>query len=328
MAAWLSLDQLEKTGPDLFKEMLRYMPTAEYEDYFKNGAWKEDLMRLDLQLVVAHRLGAGAPNPLPLEEVPEVELPAAAAKPVIQAPSPMGVIKNAAVTPASALGANSQVAGGGIGAVASGVQELRLIALLVTKWKLEPTRTKNLLSTLPPQKRHQVIQTFKTEAAPGAPATDALEAFVKKAAEAKDAGSTATAATTTATPKAPGIQPRPAGALTVVRPGVAGATAMAGSSPAVAKPGGLRPQVVAPATPGFATAQGSLALKRPLSPGPAQGAAAGMTQVEWKRPRPMGTPMGVGGGMAGGFQKGMQKGMDKGGWGRPPMGGGWGCGKG
>mmetsp|Transcript_59381 Transcript_59381/g.109826 ORF Transcript_59381/g.109826 Transcript_59381/m.109826 type:complete len:311 (-) Transcript_59381:85-1017(-) len=180
MAAWLSQDQLEKTGPDLFKEFLRYMPTVEYEDYFKNGVWKEDLMRLDLQMVVAHRLGAGAPEPLSLDEIPEVDLPLAAAKPAIQVPVQTGVLK------AGPMGA-APVAATGASPVAPGVAELRLVALLVTKWKLDPTRTKTLLSQLSPAKRHYVIQNFKTEQTAPAPATDALEAYVKQQLEA-DAG--------------------------------------------------------------------------------------------------------------------------------------------
>mmetsp|Transcript_17710 Transcript_17710/g.41064 ORF Transcript_17710/g.41064 Transcript_17710/m.41064 type:complete len:356 (-) Transcript_17710:90-1157(-) len=333
MAAWLSQEQLEKTGPDLFKEFLRYMPTVEYEDYFKNGVWKEDIMRLDLQMVVAHRLGAGAPEPLSLDEIPQVDLPLAAAKPVIQVPQQTGVLK------AGAMG-TSQAAVTGSSPVAPGVAELRLVALLVTKWKLDPTRTKTLLSQVSPAKRHYVIQNFKTEAGAGKDATDALEAYIKQQLSGEAGGAQPAEGSSKPAPKAT-ITPQ--GTLKPAVPvGLAG---LAGSA-APAKAAATRPALTIRTAPGAlpvgaqqsqpAAQQGATqGIKRPLVPmGQAQ---PGPAPADWaaKRPRPMGMggPSAWSSGMQQGAQGGMQQGMQRpmgmssaGGFGcnsRPPMGGGF-----
>lgn len=73
---------LEKTGKELFRELLRFYPVADVEDYYKpvpgqGSPWKDDDMKMDLQLLWAHRKEAGAPDPIALEEVPEPELPQA-----------------------------------------------------------------------------------------------------------------------------------------------------------------------------------------------------------------------------------------------------------
>merc|ERR1711933_79326 len=99
---------LEKTGQDLFKEILRIYDTAEFEDYFKAGAWKNDLMKTDYVLLAAHRKEAGAPDPPALEDV---VMPEGIEK--------TNVAKALPGTTAAAL------AGGGP------VAELRLIALFV-----------------------------------------------------------------------------------------------------------------------------------------------------------------------------------------------------
>jgi len=54
--------------------------------------------------------------------------------------------------------------------------ELRLIALLVTKWKLNPTSTKMILSRLPAARRQFVIRNFRAPA--GGDPTVALEQYV------------------------------------------------------------------------------------------------------------------------------------------------------
>eukprot|EP00449_Zooxanthella_nutricula_P031629 CAMPEP_0198491076 /NCGR_PEP_ID=MMETSP1462-20131121/2554_1 /TAXON_ID=1333877 /ORGANISM="Brandtodinium nutriculum, Strain RCC3387" /LENGTH=75 /DNA_ID=CAMNT_0044219663 /DNA_START=120 /DNA_END=343 /DNA_ORIENTATION=+ len=64
-----------KTGPELFRELLRQLPLVNAEDYCKNGVWQNELMKLDIQILAAHRLEAGAPDPPPLSEVRMPELP-------------------------------------------------------------------------------------------------------------------------------------------------------------------------------------------------------------------------------------------------------------
>lgn len=185
---------LNKKGIELFKELLRVYSVAEVEDYYKMGVWRDELMKAYLQLIEAHRKEAGAPDPIPLEEVVMPELPKA---PVVQpgltglfavrpgmpqiiaagAVRPMGVT----VAPSAALAvATRPVAAPVVAAAASAsgpVAELRLIALFVAKWKLDPTRTKMMLAKMTPARRRYVIQNFKTVAT-GVEATNSLEQFI------------------------------------------------------------------------------------------------------------------------------------------------------
>ncbi|CAK0884986.1 unnamed protein product, partial [Prorocentrum cordatum] len=136
-------ERLLKKGPDLFQELLRVYPVAEPEDYFKAGQWRDEVMKTDLQLIEAHRLEAGAPDPPALDEVKMPELPTA---------QPAGAGVRPPVTGLSALmGARATVAGGApaLAAPGSGVVELRLMALFVAKWKLDATKTKLALAKLP-----------------------------------------------------------------------------------------------------------------------------------------------------------------------------------
>lgn len=135
-------EALEKSGPELFRELLRLYETVEYEDYFKAGKWKDDLMKTDLVLIAAHRKEAGAPDPPALEDV---ELPALPTAPSVT----LGGLTSQAVGAAPAGGP---------------VAELRLIALFVAKWKLDPTKAKASLSKLLPNRRRYVIQNFKATA--------------------------------------------------------------------------------------------------------------------------------------------------------------------
>jgi hypothetical protein len=160
----MSEEALAKTGPELFKELLRLYDTAEVEDYFKNGAWKNDLMKTDLVLIEAHRKEAGAPDPPTLEDVKLPDMPAAAA-------GAMGLLQQKMALGALTAGAT------GVGAAAGPVAELRLIALFVAKWKLDPTKTKMLLAKLNPQRRRYVIQNFKATASGEAGATE-LESYI------------------------------------------------------------------------------------------------------------------------------------------------------
>mmetsp|Transcript_56609 Transcript_56609/g.104785 ORF Transcript_56609/g.104785 Transcript_56609/m.104785 type:complete len:455 (-) Transcript_56609:167-1531(-) len=66
---------LSKSGLLIFKELQRFFPTAEPEDYILNGAWNDELLKLDLQLIEAHRREAGADDPLEPEAVPDVSIP-------------------------------------------------------------------------------------------------------------------------------------------------------------------------------------------------------------------------------------------------------------
>eukprot|EP00931_Biecheleriopsis_adriatica_P091738 TRINITY_DN6561_c0_g1_i1.p1 TRINITY_DN6561_c0_g1~~TRINITY_DN6561_c0_g1_i1.p1 ORF type:complete len:295 (+),score=37.31 TRINITY_DN6561_c0_g1_i1:59-943(+) len=182
-------ERLSKSGPELFKELFRIYEVAEVDDYYKNGVWKDDLMKTDIQLIDRHRREAGAPEP---PELSEVVLP----------PMP---------------GQSSVAVGGGVGSVGGAVAELRLIALFVAKWKLDAARTKTALSKLLPARRRYVIANFKSTADDGT-STDELEEYIKTC-ESTNAWAAATAAPTITpvTPVTVGVK-RPLGASTVVQP--------------------------------------------------------------------------------------------------------------
>jgi len=151
-------EALNKSGTELFKELLRIYETAEPEDYQKLGHWKDDLLKMDLVLVEAHRKEAGAPDPPDLADVIMPDMGSA--------------------LPALASVGAMRIGVPGVQATVGGpVAELRLIALFVAKWKLDPTKTKLVLAKLTPQRRRHVMQHFKSTES-GDAATAELGTFI------------------------------------------------------------------------------------------------------------------------------------------------------
>lgn len=64
-----------RDGSQLFRELLRLLPSVHMEDYCHNGVWDRENLLLDFELIERHREQAGAPTPPSLEDIPEVELP-------------------------------------------------------------------------------------------------------------------------------------------------------------------------------------------------------------------------------------------------------------
>ncbi|CAJ1448811.1 unnamed protein product, partial [Effrenium voratum] len=141
---------LNKSGPELFKELRRFYSVAQVEDYFKHGVWRDELMRTDLRLIAVHRREAGAPEPPDLSEVQVPDLPRGAVAPM--------------ASMATTLGAS--------------VGELRLLALFVAKWKLDVTRTKATLTKLLPARRRYVIANFKGQG--DSDINDQLETYISQ----------------------------------------------------------------------------------------------------------------------------------------------------
>jgi len=80
----------EKSGVDLFRELLRRCSTVVLEDYYKNGVWLEDLLRLDIEILHAHRVEAGAPEMPPAESLKVPDIPVAPPRlPMMMAMRPM-----------------------------------------------------------------------------------------------------------------------------------------------------------------------------------------------------------------------------------------------
>jgi len=206
--AFIEEGVLSKTGPELFKELLRVYPIAEYEDYTKGNMWKDDLMRMDLKLIYAHAREAGAPYPPALDQV---KLPPGCPKaPGVSAVRPLGTalglrpgatpIKVAGRPPVAAGAAAPGAAAAAAAVAPNPAAELRLIALFVAKWKLDPTKTKVHLAKLNPARRRYVISNFKT-AVQGAEAAAELEKFIGEC-ESTDAWANAAVPATVATPAA------------------------------------------------------------------------------------------------------------------------------
>ena len=63
-------------GMELFRELLRFMPTANVHTYFNgiNKEWNKELILTDTDILQAHRREAQAPDPPPREEMPVPEI--------------------------------------------------------------------------------------------------------------------------------------------------------------------------------------------------------------------------------------------------------------
>jgi hypothetical protein len=196
---------LKKSGAELFRELVRQYPEADVEDYRKVGVWKDEQMRLDVRLFIAHRSEAGAPEAVPLSEVPvpQVKDVPVASMPVLGALSRPGVLPQANLTVRPALSVATPATAMGV------ATELREISMFVTKTKLDPMKSKAALSPLTPSRRRYVIQNFKNTASGEDGVAELLE-YIKRCessgafAEAdKTAASAPTMTASVASPAAP-----------------------------------------------------------------------------------------------------------------------------
>lgn len=269
---------MKKTGAELFREVIRFWPEADIEDYYKMGVWKDDLMRLDLALLSQHRIEAGAPDPPPLDEIPKPTVAARAGVPAVAA-KPGGNIRPMLLVQPGPVKA---------GETPAPSMELRLMALFVARWKLNPTQTKALLGKLSKPRQRYVLQNFKVTEESGADSTAALEKFIEECEEKDlwaDAEKAAEKEAEESKPETGAPPPKgvvlAAGAPTVSATGVVTAKGVVPAKPVVAvkpvvpakalvppKPGSpVTPGAVAPRPAGMIGAAG---LKRPvpaLNPG-------------------------------------------------------------
>lgn len=182
---------------------------------------------------------------------------------------PMGAAGAAGTRPTPTLlgGAASARAATSSAAAAAGgpLAELRLIALFVAKYKLDPTRTKLLLAKLTPARRRYVIQNFKTAAASGGElAMKALEGYIAQCERTNSWGGAATPTAATAPARAsPGIARSPA-----ILPGARAPTSLAARAPAAMAARGPAAQAIAAAAAARAArapmAAPFASMKRPL----------------------------------------------------------------
>jgi len=155
-------EALQKSGAELFKELYRIYPTADAEDYCKQGVWNNDLMKKDLRLLEAHRREAGAPDVPDLEDLKFPSLPASATPP----PTPQMLVSagmKALANVASAKDANVVPVSAGTSLLTgiSAVDNVKIIALFGAKHKLNPAMCKTIFSKLDAEQRKHVIMNFK-----------------------------------------------------------------------------------------------------------------------------------------------------------------------
>jgi len=129
---------LQKNGAELFKELYRLYPLAEVDDYFKSGQWHDDLLRMDCQIIYAHREESGSPDPPPFEEIEFPKLPVG--QPAT-GPKIAGIVSTQSAPPQATA-------------------ELQLMVTFANKHKLDLVKTKTVLSALPVLTRRAVMSTF------------------------------------------------------------------------------------------------------------------------------------------------------------------------
>jgi len=160
------------------------------------------VLKTDILLIESHRRECGAPDVADIDDIklpanmPQVQAQAGMAfvKPLMGAMG-VGGIRSYAVGPAAAgaVATPAPVPVGGISVV-----EIRLIALFVAKWKVDPVTAKAALTKLTAAQRRYVIQNFKATSQ-GAEALSELETYIKEC-EANKAWDTAAPAIKTVAP--------------------------------------------------------------------------------------------------------------------------------
>jgi hypothetical protein len=252
-------------------------------------------------LVEAHRREAGAGESPPLEEV---KLPDSLKVTPIRnmsgivgiKPVSAGLLTPTGKPPGPIASATAPADTSNATNVAAPLAELRVIALFVAKFKMDPTRTKMALAKLTPQKRQYVMKTF-TCAESGGPASNALEKFLAEC-EQTNAWDSEAATTSTSDAAPAAMKPGPLGAAT----GPAATLLTAGAKrPMMGTPlvdFAKRPRVV-PSLPGpvavgpLATNPAAAALAAKIATARARAPTPGACNPLQVRPpvAPMGRPM-------------------------------------
>eukprot|EP00928_Gymnodinium_smaydae_P017764 TRINITY_DN1678_c1_g2_i1.p2 TRINITY_DN1678_c1_g2~~TRINITY_DN1678_c1_g2_i1.p2 ORF type:complete len:253 (+),score=49.27 TRINITY_DN1678_c1_g2_i1:36-794(+) len=163
-----------KVGADLFRELLRHNPNVVVEDYYKHGAWQDATMRLDIEILSVHRIEAGAPDLLPISEVPMPNVPVA--------PPKVNPGVRPVITP---VGTPQVVQAPGEAKVVEGFQvglsaDLQHMARFITKWQFDPARCRPVLSRLSPERRLYVMHNFTYVPADGPCPNARLDEYISE----------------------------------------------------------------------------------------------------------------------------------------------------
>jgi len=182
---------MDEEGTTLFRELLRLLPTARVDTYYQSGQWRKDDILVDTELVILHRLEAGAPEPPPLEEIPLPVL----SKPPLKRQELRTTRKRSLSAERGRLGKDqvirrwnserSSASSGGTKAWEWGTSkaktsvatEARLFEEFVSKWRLDTNRAKYLLARLVPSRRRWVLENFRHTVSALSPSA-ALERYI------------------------------------------------------------------------------------------------------------------------------------------------------
>lgn len=180
----------------MFRDFLRHFPRARWEDYYKDFRWNMEQLEVDLALVKHHRREAGAPDPPPLEEIPQPDVPKAPmgrARPPPPRPPPGGGgggDGSPKDKPRAPIGGRDfggrrpkpqpPKAPPSASARAAQGPDLRELNDFVAKWKLDPVRTKTVIARLPPSRRRDIMEDFRPSLRETAGPTMSFEKFVRE----------------------------------------------------------------------------------------------------------------------------------------------------
>eukprot|EP00929_Paragymnodinium_shiwhaense_P015458 TRINITY_DN123551_c0_g1_i1.p1 TRINITY_DN123551_c0_g1~~TRINITY_DN123551_c0_g1_i1.p1 ORF type:complete len:330 (-),score=73.14 TRINITY_DN123551_c0_g1_i1:390-1379(-) len=294
---------LAKSGSELFQEFKRVYAEADIDDYYKNGLWKDDLLKLDYKLMVAHRSEAGAPEPPALKDIVKpLQLPCR--ERLERVPSAHN---------------------------SSGAQDLKELATFVGQFKLDAARSRALMYAQPVPKRRYVYANFSCLET-GEEAFRKLEAYIQEQ-----------ELMAWAAMPVPEVPPAPAPAPAAVSQQLSKAAVSKSAAVAAVPPAGVSKAASVGAVPGngfmgvaspppAANLAPASAKRMAAAPLPAMDAKIPRMSPPAMSPPPMsgmGKDMGGMKGMDKGFDKGgWDKGFDKGGWGMKGMDKGGGCMKG
>jgi len=143
----------DRDGTELFRELRRFLPDAAVEEYYnyETGIWDKECLLIDIELIERHRQVAGAPEAPPLEEIPEVDLSQAARKTPNYTKRKKDKLKPAPPSePPSAAARASQ----------GQTDEEKELSNFTQRWRLDPTRTRHLISLVRPSRRRWIMQSF------------------------------------------------------------------------------------------------------------------------------------------------------------------------
>lgn len=175
-------DENSLSNGDLFRELKRLLPLAQHESYYADGAWKRKHLLFDIEIIKAHRKEAGAPEPLPVKDIPELvqmKLPPSSSRPPLGSTS--RTHQSGAMRPPPDGRPNMGNASSRFTPkppAAPPPRKIEEIKEFVNRWRMDPMRAMEILSRLRPDVRRSVMERFRPSGENVGP-TLQLEQYIK-----------------------------------------------------------------------------------------------------------------------------------------------------